>query len=42
MVTEDDSEEYKLIDIWAKLEKEPEKLTEAEKKILREYGVEIE
>lgn len=37
----DDTEEYKLMEIWAKLEKEPEKLTEAEKKIVREYGVDI-
>jgi hypothetical protein len=37
----DDTEEYKLLEIWYKLENEPEKLTEAEKKIVREYGVNI-
>ena len=37
----DDSEEYKLLDIWYKLENEPEKLTEAEKEIARSYGVDI-
>lgn len=42
MVSEiDDTEEYELLAAWAKLEKEPEKLTEAEKGILRGYGIEI-
>lgn len=37
----DDTEEYKLLAIWEKLEKEPEKLTEEEKEVVREYGVYI-
>lgn len=37
----DDSEEYKLMAIWYKLEHEPETLTEAEKEIVRGYGVDI-
>lgn len=37
----DDTEEYKLLEIWYKLGHTPEKLTETEKKIVREYGVEI-
>ena len=37
----DDTEEYDLFAIWYKLENKPETLTEAEKKIVREYGVDI-
>ena len=37
----DDSEMYKLLAIWSKLEHKPETLTEAEKEIVRGYGVDI-